>query len=85
MPAGGAEREVGNEGVKAAAHFELGERKRLPDDDDATPNGAGPKTVAEVVVNGWGKTNADDMGDDGERKGEAWPKPPPHRVTVLPK
>ena len=52
MPAGGAEREVGNEGVKAAAHFELGERKRLPDDDDATPNGAGPKTEAEVVVNG---------------------------------
>ena len=52
MPAGGAEREVGNEGVKAAAGFEIRGRKGLPDTDDATPNGAGPKTEAEIVVNG---------------------------------
>jgi hypothetical protein len=52
MPAGGAERDIGNEGVKAAAGFEIRERKGLPDNDDATPNGAGPKTKAEVVVNG---------------------------------
>jgi hypothetical protein len=37
---------------KAAAGFEIRERKGLPDKDDATPNGAGPKTKAEVVVNG---------------------------------
>jgi hypothetical protein len=52
MPARGAEREVGNEGVKTAAGFEIRGRKGLPDTDDATRNGDGPKTEAEVVVNG---------------------------------
>jgi hypothetical protein len=52
MPAEGAKREVGNGGAKAAAGLELGERKGLLDDDNATPNGAGPKTEAKVVENG---------------------------------
>jgi hypothetical protein len=52
MQAEGAKREDGKGKANADADLKLGEKKGLLDDDNATLNGTGPETEAEVGKNG---------------------------------